>query len=72
VLRTVEEVEGKEDFRRTEDLSRGRNICRGMEDLSGEEHYGRYNKKSDTCSYYAETTAAAKMYLLRSGRLTLG
>lgn len=34
MLRTVEEVEGKEDFRRTEDLSRERNVCRGMEDLS--------------------------------------
>ena len=31
----------------------------------------RYNVQRDTCSYCAETTAAAKMYLLRSGQLTL-
>lgn len=30
-----------------------------------------YNEKKDTCSYCAETVAAAKMYLLRSGRLSL-
>lgn len=30
-----------------------------------------YNVKKDTCSYCAETVAAAKMYLLRSGRLCL-
>jgi hypothetical protein len=32
----------------------------------------KYNEKKDTCSYWAETVAAAKMYLLRSGRLSLG
>lgn len=32
----------------------------------------RYNKKNDTCSYCAETVAAAKIHLLRSGRLLLG
>lgn len=29
----------------------------------------RYNKKNDTCSYCAETVAAAKIHLLRSGQL---
>lgn len=32
----------------------------------------RYNKKHDTCSYCAETVAAAKIHLLRRGRLLLG
>lgn len=32
----------------------------------------RYNKKNDTCSYSAETVAAAKIHLLRRGRLLLG
>jgi hypothetical protein len=32
----------------------------------------KYNEKKDTCSYCAETAAAVKMYLLRSGRLSLG
>lgn len=32
----------------------------------------RYDKKHDTCSYCAETVAAAKIHLLRSGRLCLG
>ena len=32
----------------------------------------KYNEKKDTCTYCAETAAAAKMYLLRSGRLSLG
>lgn len=31
----------------------------------------RYNKKTDTCSYCAETAAAAKLYLLRHGKLAL-
>lgn len=30
-----------------------------------------YNAKKDTCSYCAETVAAAKMYLVRNGRLSL-
>lgn len=30
-----------------------------------------YNVKNDTCTYCAETIAAAKIYLLRSGRLSL-
>lgn len=32
----------------------------------------RYNKKHDTCTYCAETIAAAKIDLLRRGRLLLG
>jgi hypothetical protein len=32
----------------------------------------KYNEKKDTCSYCAETVAAAKMYLLHSGWLSLG
>jgi hypothetical protein len=31
----------------------------------------KYNKKMDTCSYCAETAAAAKLYLLRHGKLAL-
>lgn len=31
-----------------------------------------YNKKQDKCAYCAETAAAAKMYLVHSGRLCLG
>ena len=30
-----------------------------------------YNKGMDTCSYCAETTAAAKLYLLRNGKMAL-
>lgn len=41
-----------------------------LKDLYARDALG-YNVKNGTCSYCAETIAAAKMYLLRSGRLSL-